>query len=230
MGVFTKLITALRGGLNEAGEALIDSQAMRILEQEIREAKDHLDEAKQNLAKIMAEQIGIEREIKRLQARIHEYEGYTIQALERNDSELANEIASKIAVLEDELAAQQLIYDGYQSNVQELRTAVRQTEHNISAINREINIVKATESVHKANRQTNSQFRQQDSALHSAKASLEKIRRRQQQRNDEMKAAMIIQQQNSDEELHVKLRNAGILKQESSAAQVLQRIQTLRKK
>lgn len=59
MGLFTKLFTALRGAGTEVGEAIVDSQAMRIMDQEMRDARGHLDEAKENLAKVMAEQIGV---------------------------------------------------------------------------------------------------------------------------------------------------------------------------
>lgn len=38
MNVWSKLLTALRGGANEMGEAMVDSQALRILDQEIRDA------------------------------------------------------------------------------------------------------------------------------------------------------------------------------------------------
>ena len=42
MSVWKKLITAVKGGANEAAQSVVDSQAIRILEQEIREAKEEL--------------------------------------------------------------------------------------------------------------------------------------------------------------------------------------------
>ncbi len=42
MSVWKKLITAVRGGANEAAEAVADNQALRILDQEIRDAKEEL--------------------------------------------------------------------------------------------------------------------------------------------------------------------------------------------
>ena len=230
MGIFTKLFTALRGGLNEAGDALVDSQAMRILEQEIRDAKQHLDEAKQNLTKVMAEHIGVEREVKKLQTNISEYETYAVQALDKSDENLATEIAEKIAGLEDELAAQQTVLESYNINIQSLKQAIRQTEHNIRTMEREMNVVKTTESVQKANAHVSGQFTQSDSALRSAKASLERIRERQQRKSDQMKAAMNLQQEENEGELHTKLRQAGILKQETSGDQVLARIKANRLK
>ena len=39
MGFFSKLLTAFRGATTEAGNAILDTQAIRILEQELRDAK-----------------------------------------------------------------------------------------------------------------------------------------------------------------------------------------------
>ena len=42
MSVWKKLVTAVKGGATEAAQSVVDSQAIRILEQEIREAKEEL--------------------------------------------------------------------------------------------------------------------------------------------------------------------------------------------
>ena len=56
MNVWSKLLTALRGGANEMGEAVVDSQALRILDQEIRDADLELRRSREALAEIMAKQ------------------------------------------------------------------------------------------------------------------------------------------------------------------------------
>ena len=48
MAIFKKLVTALRGGINEAGETIVDTQALRILDQEIRDADNELKQAKRS--------------------------------------------------------------------------------------------------------------------------------------------------------------------------------------
>ena len=73
MNILMKLINAIRGGVNEVGEAVIDTQAIRILEQEMRDAKSHLNEARTSLTSVMAEQVGIERKVKELNAKITEH-------------------------------------------------------------------------------------------------------------------------------------------------------------
>ena len=61
MSVWGKLFTAVRGGANEAGEAIVDSQAMRILDQELRDTDNSLRKARGDLANMMATAKRIEK-------------------------------------------------------------------------------------------------------------------------------------------------------------------------
>ena len=54
MSVWKKLITAVKGGANEAAQSVVDSQAIRILEQEIREAKEELRKSDHARTQILA--------------------------------------------------------------------------------------------------------------------------------------------------------------------------------
>ena len=76
MSIFRKLITAVRGGATEVGEAIIDTQAFRILEQEIRDAKRALTQSKQSLTNVVAQKIAIERTLKTTTDSISEHESY----------------------------------------------------------------------------------------------------------------------------------------------------------
>ena len=54
MNIWAKVATAIRGGINEAGEAIVDSQALRVLDQEIRDADNQLSRSKEALTGIIA--------------------------------------------------------------------------------------------------------------------------------------------------------------------------------
>lgn len=225
MNFLAKLYTIFRGASTEVGEAIIDTQAIRILEQEVRDAKFHLDDAKENLAKIIAEQIGVEREIKRLQKSIDEYDVYAMQALEMGKDELAKEVAAKIAELENEFNIQQNMLAGYKANIDSLKQHVRDTERNIQSLEREISVIKTTESVQKANNAVATKFSGSHSALRAANDSLERIKEKQQRKADQIKAAMQLQQEVSGDDLSEKLRNAGIISDKNSSTEsVLERI------
>jgi phage shock protein A len=224
MGIFSKLFTALKGAGNEMGEAVIDTQALRILDQEMRDAKEELDKAKENLTKVVAEQIGAEREVKRLQKALAEYEDYAMQALNKGDEALAGEIAEKIADLENELEAQTGVLNTYNDNVRTLKQTIRETDRNIKSMEREVNVVKTTTSVQKANEAVAARFSGTHSSLRSATDSLERIKEKQQKKADQMKAAMDMQRTEGSSGLHDRLREAGIVKGNAKSSSVLERL------
>ncbi|HHI94007.1 MAG TPA: PspA/IM30 family protein [Gammaproteobacteria bacterium] len=224
MGIFNKLLTAVRGGATEVGEAIVDSQAIRILEQEIRDSKKALHDAKTGLTSIMAEKMGVDRKVKDLTAKITEHEAYAMQAMEKGDENLALDIANKIAEFEHELTIQQGIRDGYDSKVASLKKMIRQSERNIQAMDREVSVVKTTAKVQKANDLASAKFSGSNSSLRSATESLERVKARQQQREDQAAAAMELHADENGDDLQARLKNAGIVDSGSSGSSILDRL------
>ncbi len=107
MSILRKIMTAVRGGAREVGELVVDANGTRIFEQEIKDAENHMRKAKHDLTDVMAKQMQASRQVQSLKGEIEEHEGYTVQALEKNDEALALEIAEKISRLETDLAEQQ---------------------------------------------------------------------------------------------------------------------------
>jgi len=224
MSIFNKLLTAVRGGVTEAGEAVVDSQAIRILDQELRDSKKSLSDAKTGLTSIMAEKMGIDRKVKELSEKVKEHEGYAIQAMDKGDESLALDVANKIAELEHELTIQQGILKGYETKVANLKKIIRQTERNIQAMDREVSVVKTTAKVQKANDLAASKFSGSNSSLSSATDSLERIKARQQQREDQAAAAMELEADENGDDLQARLKTAGIVDSESSGSSILERL------
>lgn len=224
MGVWSKLITALRGGAHEAGEAIIDTQALRILDQEIRDADTELRKSKEALAEIMAKQkLAVER-VKKSQAKIDEYESYAFKALEANDEKLAHEIAEKIANLEATFEGEREAENAYAKSADDLRKAIMQSEANIKRLKQQVDTVKATESVQKAQATVASRYSGSQSKMHTALESLERIKQKQAERGARMEAAREIESMETDDALDSKLREAGFLAKEGSANDVLERL------
>ena len=228
MNILKKLFDAVRGGVNELGEAAVDNQAIRILEQEIRDSKSALDEAKTSLTSIMAEQVGIERKVNELKGNIAEHEVYAEKALDQGDEALALDVAGKIAVFEHELKIQHGIFAGYKTKIANLKQMIRKTEKNILAMEREISVVKTTEKVQRANELASAKYSGSNSSLNSAKESLERIKAKQQQKEDQAQAAMDLEKEEYGQDLENKLKDAGIIEDESSGQSVLDRIKAKR--
>jgi len=229
MSIFKKIMTAIRGGASEAGEAIIDANATRIFEQEIRDAGNHLTKAKRDLTGVMAEQMSAKRDITRLEKEIHEHEGYAGQALEKGDETLALAVAEKIATLESELADQQQALESFTGNADRLKELVKKSERQINEHKRQLSMVKTTESVQKATSAITDNFSSSNSKLLSAKDSLERIKAKQQKFDDKMKAAEVLESENSDTSLAAQLKAAGIGEQNSNANSVLDRIKAKQK-
>ena len=222
-------MTAIRGGASEAGEAIIDANATRIFEQEIRDAENHLTKAKRDLTGVMAEQMSAQREVVRLQKEIAEHEGYAGQALDKGDETLALAVAEKIATLESDLTAQQQAHDSFAGNAERLKELVKKSERQVSEHKRQLSMVKTTESVQKATSAITDNFSSSNSKLLSAKDSLERIKTKQQKFDDKMKAAEVLESENSDNSLEAQLKAAGIGSQDSNANSVLDRIKAKQK-
>jgi len=224
MSILKKLLTAVRGGATDVGEAIVDSQAIRILEQELRDSKKALSDAKTGLTAIMAEKMGVERKVKELSAKITEHESYAMAAMDKGDESLALDVANKIAEFEHDLTIQQGIQEGYESKVVSLKKMIRQTERSIQAMDREVSVVKTTAKVQKANELASAKFSGSNSSLTSATDSLERIKARQQKKEDQASAAMDFAAEDDGDDLQARLKSAGIVNSDSSGSSILDRL------
>ncbi len=224
MSIFKKIITALRGGASEAGEAIVDANATRIFAQEIRDAENHLTKAKRDLTDIMAKQMQAQRELDRINNSITEHEGYATSALNQGNEALALEVAEKIASLEVELSEQKQSFDRYNDNATRLKELVKNTERQLADHQRQLSMVQTTESVQKATAAITDNFNNSNSKLLDAKQSLERIKAKQQNFDDRLKASEQLADENSDQSLKNKLAEAGIGEAQSNASSVLDRL------
>ena len=224
MSIFKKIMTAFRGGASEVGEAIVDANATRIFEQEIRDAENHLTKAKRDLTGVMAQQMAASREVERLTREITEHEGYATQALDKGDETLALAVAEKIATLESELSAQRQALTSFEANATRLKELVRKSERQIQEHKRQLSMVKTTESVQKATSAITDNFSSSNSKLLSAKDSLERIKAKQQKFDDQMKAAEVLEAESGDGALEAQLKAAGIGATDNNASSVLDRL------
>ncbi|WP_105166683.1 PspA/IM30 family protein [Pseudoalteromonas sp. T1lg23B] len=224
MSILKKLFTAVRGGAREAGEAIVDANGIRIFEQEIADAKNALQKAKRSLTEVMAKEMQTSRKIKALEDSIAEHEGYAGQALEQGNEALALEIAEKIGDFETEKAEHEEVLNGFSQHIVTLKQQVKEAEKSIKENQRQLSMVKTTESVQQATMAVNSTLNTNSSSMTSAKASLERIRQRQQDRQDQLGAAKALEAETNGEDLKAKLAQAGIGGSNPKSEDILARI------
>ncbi len=224
MSVWSKLLTALRGGAHEAGEALVDSQALRILDQEIRDADDDLRKSREALAGIMAKEKLAQARLADTRSQIANNEGYATRALDQGDETLALEVAGRIATLEAQLGEEQQLADQLGNSASQLRDAINQAESHIRRLKQQADTVKATESVQRAQTAVAERYQGTDSRLQTALDSLERIKQQQAERSARLEAASEIARDSNGDSLNQRLRQAGILTETQSADSVLARL------
>ena len=228
MTVWNKLVTALRGAAHEAGEAVTDSQALRILDQEIRDADNDLNKSKEALAEIMAKQKLAATKLQNTHAKLGEYEGYALKALEANDDALALEVAGKVAVLETQRNEEESQVAAYTQSVDQLRSAIQNAQSNIKRLKQQADTVKATESVQRAQATVAGRYTGSQSRVQNALDSLERIKQKQAERGARMESAAELARDSTEDALEAKLRAAGITPQAGDANTVLARLKAQR--
>jgi phage shock protein A len=227
MAIWTKIITLFRGAAHEAGTAVVDANAMRILDQEVRDAQNALLRSRDDLAKIMAQRKIANDKLNDKKAKQTEYSNYIREALARDNRGLAQEVAVKLAQIEADIATESKIIGDYDSSITKLQTASRQAETVITRLKQQIDTVKATESVQRAQAALAAQTVGTGAKLGTALDSLERIKLRQTERAAQLEVAdEMAKATGEDTDLQRRLAQAGIVAGESSADSILARFET----
>lgn len=201
--------TLLRGAANEAEEALFDANAIRVLEQQLREAASGLEHARRELACAMAHQASEERAVSALAARISELETAAREALDANREDLANEVATVIAANEDERALRTAIVEKFESDVRRLKQLSHDGRMRLADLRRGLEMARAQEALRRAGANGRRALSVGTGALREAEATLIRIRDVQAREEDVAAALDELDSRESGRDLTDRLTAAG---------------------
>jgi phage shock protein A len=220
--IWTKIATALRGGANELADAVATPHALRILDQEIREADEHLGIARSSLATLMAKSVLAAQDLNRTEAQLATLTQSAEMALAAGREDLALDAAEQIARLERLRMDDARVAQQYSSSVDSLRAALQTSKDKLAELKTRLEMVRATEITHQARAMLSAPECDSTTRLRSAADSLDKIR----QRQLEAAARLHAQQElmAGDAGLKQRLRAAGITVDPFDAQSVLERI------
>jgi phage shock protein A len=224
MSIFTKLLTLLRGGAHDAGAAVVDANALRILDQEIRDADNALGRARDDLAALVARRRILEKELQGLTDQAARYESSARAALAKGDEALAREVAQRIAELEAEVGQKTPQLGEMRAAEERMHQTIAQTQQRVENLRREIDVVKVNDSVQRAQAAVAARGSGAQAALGSAADSLKRIKERQAVQDERFKAAAELEDRRTGADLDAKLQAAGILPGHASADDVLARL------
>jgi phage shock protein A len=222
MAIWSKLFTLGRAGANEAATSVVDANALRILDQEIRDADRAQGKARDDLAGLVARRRILETEVESFRAQAAKYEASARIAVAKGDMDLARQVAQRIADLERDIAMKAPQVADMRAAEDQIHQAVANTDRKIEQLRREVEVVKVNESVQKA--QASVAAGGAGSSIGSAAESLARIRERQMIRGEKIRAAGELEDRRTGADLDEKLRLAGILPGQSSADDVLARL------
>ena len=154
---------------------------------------------------------------------IAEYEAHARKAID-NDRQLALDCAQKVSELKEEQAQEQAYLDQFQQSEKQLAQNIQQAKANLRRLEQQVDMVKATESVQKAQVAVSSRHMGANSKMKTATESLSRIQDKQKMRNAELQAAEELATEESSSDLEKRLSEAGIKGGKTSADDELARI------
>ena len=204
--IFTTLV---RGAAAEAEEALFDANAIRVLEQQFRDAAGAMELSRRELACAMAHRASEHRAAEAVSGRITELELAAGQAIAGGREDLAEQAATVIAANEDERAARQSAITRFDIDIARLRSLSDTGRQRLQELRRGLEMARAQEALHRAGANGRRALRTGTGALRDAEATLARIRATQ-AKGDDLAAAMDdLETQASGRDLDEQMAKAG---------------------
>ena len=221
MSLLKKIWTGVRGKAHETGDAIVDANALAILDQEIRDADSALAKARDQLSLIAAKRSLAEKECNELGAEKDKYLNAARASLEKGQDDLARRSAERVAQLEQQLDAKRQVMDDYSLSEKEMRASVAGIESKIKGLKQQVETVKANEAVIRAQAAVASSSSGMNSRLGDASASLQRIKERQELQRARIREAETLDNASSGADLDAALEAAGVTGTSRSADDIL---------
>jgi phage shock protein A len=204
--IFTTLI---RGAAAEAEDAVFDANAIRVLEQQLRDAAGAMELSRRELACAMAHRASEARAAEAVAARIAELELAAGQAIDGGRDGLAEQAAIVIAANEDELAQRKTAITRFDIDISRLRTLSDTGRQRLQELRRGLEMARAQEALNRAGANGRRALKTGTGALREAEATLAKIREKHANGDDLAEAMDDLEAQASGRDLNDQLAKAG---------------------
>ena len=228
MGILKSLFTLGKSFISQAEESIEETQGVRMLEQHIRDAKAELDKAGKSRVDLLARVKLSHDKLKDLRERTASLEARALEALSKNvNPSLINEVAEEIARLENLITAEEQVLSNLEVSRDGVEKAVTATAQRIAQFEQQMEVVKATEAMQRAQQQAvTTSTVGASSSVSTAAESLKRLQTRQAERQARLDAAAQLEKVADGRDLDEKLAEAGIGGSNKSSAQdVLARLQ-----
>lgn len=225
--MFKTITTIVRGSVAEAEEAVFDANATRILAQQLRDAATALEISKRELACAMAHRASEQRALEALDARAADLETASVDAVKGDREDLASEVATLLAAVEDERRARADAIQKFDVEILRLRQMSEDGRRRLDDLRRGLEMARAQEALRRAGANGRRALSTGTGALREAEATLVRIRQTNRQADDEHRALEELERIESGRDLDQRLAEAGFGRQvKTRSADVLARFKT----
>lgn len=207
--MFKLLNTLVRGTVAEIEEQVFDANAIRLLEQQIREAAASLEHARRELACAMAHQSSESRAVTALSVRIAELEECGVAALRDGADALAGEVATVIAATEDERRERKAAVHRFDGDIVRLRQLADEGRRRLMDLRRGLELARAQEALNRAGASGRRAIASGTGVLREAEGTLARIRERQAGSRDVDAALDVLEREAEGKGLDERLAKAG---------------------
>lgn len=227
MGILKSLFTLGKSVISQAEASIEEAQGVRMLEQHIRDAKTELNKANQSRVELLARVKLSNDKLYDLRERKASLEKRALEALNKKvDAALINEVAEEIARLENLITAEEQVLANLEASRDGVERAVTATGQRISQFEQQLEVVKATEAMQRAQQAVTTSTVGASSNVSTAAESLKRIQTRQAERQARLDAAAQLEKVADGRDLDERLAEMGIGGSNKSSAQdVLARLQ-----
>ncbi len=226
MTIWRKVGTLFRASAQEPLEHLVDANALRIMEQELRDTEQAMLRAKRELACLMASGKELQRSNQQLGEALAQREEQASQALEKGEAGLAYELAEWIAAHENQLQQQRQQAEHLRRQETSLRQHLRDAAQSHQQYRRECQLARANRNAEQVLRNLGGHTQGLHAQLGDLASSLQRIRQQQHRFSDVDSALRELQQEDDGSALDSRLQRAGISTGDSDANQVLARLRS----
>lgn len=220
MGILKSLFTLGKSMVSEVDASLEEAQGVRMLEQHIRDAKSELEKAGKSRVDLLARVKLSHDKLQDLRERQSSLEKRALEALNKNvDAALVNEVAEEIARLENLITAEELVLTNLEASREGVEKAVTATAQRISQFEQQLEVVKATEAMQRAQQAVTASTLGATTNVSTAAESLKRIQTRQAERQARLDAAAQLEKVTDGRDLDERLAEVGIGGANKSSAQ-----------
>jgi|GEM_PF-1407191 len=221
--IFRKLMSAYKGRVREVAESVIDTNAIRIFSQEIHDSEAAINKGKTNLAHLVAEKLKFQRECGWVESDIKQKEQHLIEAIERTDEDLINDIAGYISEQEELLQTKKQSADRLEGQQKQVEKTLKAATRQITQSRHELRLVQATESAQLASRSINAHEITLEIGKTDLSSSLERIKTNQSKHADYMAAVKEVNL-NCENRINKRMGEFAAVEQKKRVEVVLNRV------